>query len=60
MDRSQTNPNGVEIDHIKQNIELSGKIPMIKDIQLFYRNFIKEQNLQDKNQFKDEIDLVQR
>ena len=25
-------PNGIDIDHIKQNKKLSAKIPMIKDI----------------------------
>jgi len=36
------NPNGVAINHIKQNKELQAKVPMINDIKIFYRNFIKE------------------
>ena len=34
----------IQIDHVKSNIVLTGKINKIKDIQLFYRNFIKNQN----------------
>ena len=34
-----------EIDHIQQNIELSGKINKIRDIQLFYRNYVRADNI---------------
>lgn len=33
------------VNHVKMNVELSGKINKIRDIQLFYRNFTKEQEI---------------
>lgn len=35
------------VNHVKQNIALSSKIHKIRDIQLFYRNYIKDQNRKD-------------
>ena len=29
------------VNHVRQNIKLSSKINKIRDIQLFYRNFVK-------------------
>ena len=45
---------------MKQNIQLTSKINKIRDIQLFTRNFIKENNIQNIKMFTDETDIVQR
>ena len=39
------------VNHVKQNIALSSKINKIRDIQLFYRNYIKDQNRKDVQRF---------
>lgn len=33
--------SGGEIDHVEENIHLTSKIHKIRDIQLFYRNYVK-------------------
>jgi len=48
------------INHVKQNIALTGKINKIKEIQLFYRNFVKDRNQKKIQQFLDEKDIVSR
>ena len=45
---------------IKSNIKLSSKINKIRDIQLFYRNFVQKKNSENIKTFKEEVDMVQR
>ena len=60
IDEEKTHDRKVNINHIKQNINLSSKIHKIREIQLFYRNFVKEANRAQIKQFQDEVDIVQR
>ena len=49
-----------EVNHVKLNRQLSSKINLISDIQLFHRNYLKEKDQQVKKKFQDEVDFVQR
>ena len=49
-----------QINHITQNIQLSSKITKIREIQLFYRNHIAENNLEQIKEFQDFVDFTQR
>ena len=42
------------INHIRKNIMLQNKIATVKDIQLFYRNNIKEENTEKSKRFREQ------
>ena len=48
------------INHIKKNIELSYKINKIRDIQLFCKSIVKDNDIKDIKKFKSESDMIQR
>lgn len=52
--------NNLRINHVKRNIQLSAKINKIRDIQLFYRNYVRAEETDEIKKFKFEQDIVQR
>lgn len=48
------------VNHVRRNIELQRKSGVISQIQLFYRQIIREKNTAEIKHFKGEVDLVQR
>lgn len=60
LQRREDEGNGLRINHVKRNIQLSAKINKIRDIQLFYRNYVRAEETDEIKKFKFEQDIVQR
>lgn len=52
MKKLEDEENNLRINHVKKNIQLSGKINKIRDIQLFYRNYIKADETSQIKKFR--------